>query len=199
MKLQRRFVDLSPFGVENNNEVFIAADRPYGLIEASVVREGGSDPGDAHHRVAKIFLPIEDHMIGTALQWVSPDKIVMGDGIMAGYEALGFGDIAPQAIYAHEFGVLHGARTYVLQDEDGQTADVHSVSAGLDYAAVCMVDNLANGLGASELSTMSIDRSTRNPMGSRRMPMRAPRSGASAGAKSSRLPAGRAGNRSRSG
>jgi urate oxidase len=40
-------VDLSPFGVENNNEVFIAADRPYGLIEASVVREEGSDPGDA--------------------------------------------------------------------------------------------------------------------------------------------------------
>ena len=40
-------VDLSPFGVENNNEVFIAADRPYGLIEATVVRDGGSDPGDA--------------------------------------------------------------------------------------------------------------------------------------------------------
>ena len=30
-------------------------------------------------------------------------------------------------------GVLHGAFSYVLQDEDGQTADVHSVSAGLDY------------------------------------------------------------------
>jgi urate oxidase len=40
-------VDLSPFGLENNNEVFIAADRPYGLIEASVLRENGSDPGDA--------------------------------------------------------------------------------------------------------------------------------------------------------
>jgi urate oxidase len=40
-------VDLAPFGVQNNNAVFIAADRPYGLIEASVVREGGSDPGDA--------------------------------------------------------------------------------------------------------------------------------------------------------
>ena len=40
-------VDLTPFGLENPNEVFIAADRPYGLIEASVVREGGSDPGDA--------------------------------------------------------------------------------------------------------------------------------------------------------
>ncbi|GAB3439328.1 urate oxidase [Phycicoccus ginsengisoli] len=40
-------VDLSPFGVENDGEVFIAADRPYGLIEATVQREGGSDAGDA--------------------------------------------------------------------------------------------------------------------------------------------------------
>ncbi|MGV9796575.1 factor-independent urate hydroxylase [Mycobacterium sp. NPDC003449] len=40
-------VDLSPFGVENNNEVFIAADRPYGLIEASVLRDDGSDAGQA--------------------------------------------------------------------------------------------------------------------------------------------------------
>ena len=33
-------------------------------------------------------------------------------------------------------GVLHGAETYVLQDEDGQIADTWSVSAGLDYPAV---------------------------------------------------------------
>ena len=33
-------------------------------------------------------------------------------------------------------GVIHGTRTYVLQDEDGQIAETHSVSAGLDYAAV---------------------------------------------------------------
>ena len=32
-------VDLSPFGIENHGEVFIAADRPYGLIEATVTRE----------------------------------------------------------------------------------------------------------------------------------------------------------------
>jgi tryptophan synthase beta chain len=32
--------------------------------------------------------------------------------------------------------VLHGSFSYVLQDEDGQTADVHSVSAGLDYPGV---------------------------------------------------------------
>jgi tryptophan synthase beta chain len=33
-------------------------------------------------------------------------------------------------------GILHGAETYVLQDEDGQIADTWSVSAGLDYPAV---------------------------------------------------------------
>ena len=34
-------VDLAPFGLENPGEVFIAADRPYGLIEATVTREEG--------------------------------------------------------------------------------------------------------------------------------------------------------------
>ncbi|MCE9561083.1 MAG: tryptophan synthase subunit beta [Planctomycetes bacterium] len=33
-------------------------------------------------------------------------------------------------------GVLHGSFSYVLQDDDGQTADVHSISAGLDYPGV---------------------------------------------------------------
>ena len=33
-------------------------------------------------------------------------------------------------------GVLHGTFSYVLQDQDGQTAPVHSVSAGLDYPGV---------------------------------------------------------------
>jgi tryptophan synthase beta chain len=33
-------------------------------------------------------------------------------------------------------GVLHGMRTYVLQDSDGQTLDTHSISAGLDYPGV---------------------------------------------------------------
>jgi tryptophan synthase beta chain len=33
-------------------------------------------------------------------------------------------------------GVLHGAKSYMLQDEDGQTVDSHSISAGLDYPGV---------------------------------------------------------------
>jgi urate oxidase len=37
--------------VENPGEVFIAADRPYGLIEATVVRDDASDAGSAWHAV----------------------------------------------------------------------------------------------------------------------------------------------------
>jgi urate oxidase len=45
-------VDLAPFGDENPGEVFIAADRPYGLIKASVLREEASGAGSAWQGVA---------------------------------------------------------------------------------------------------------------------------------------------------
>jgi tryptophan synthase beta chain len=54
-----------------------------------------------------------------------------GMGIGTGKHAARFGDPSKGRV-----GVLHGTRTYVLQDEDGQIAETHSVSAGLDYAAV---------------------------------------------------------------
>jgi tryptophan synthase beta chain len=51
-----------------------------------------------------------------------------GDGVETGRHAA--------TISAGEIGVLHGMRTYVLQDEDGQTRESHSISAGLDYPGV---------------------------------------------------------------
>ncbi len=54
-----------------------------------------------------------------------------GSGIASGKHAARFGDATKARV-----GVIHGTRTYVLQDEDGQIAKTHSVSAGLDYAAV---------------------------------------------------------------
>ncbi|OFI37152.1 urate oxidase [Arthrobacter sp. SW1] len=45
-------VDLSPFGLDNPNEVFFAADRPYGLIEANFERDLISDPGNAWDGIA---------------------------------------------------------------------------------------------------------------------------------------------------
>ena len=40
-------VDLTPFGLDNPGEVFHAADRPYGLIEATLLRDDAPDPGPA--------------------------------------------------------------------------------------------------------------------------------------------------------
>ncbi len=40
-------VDLQPFGLDNENEVFFAADRPYGLIEGAVLRDGAPGAGTA--------------------------------------------------------------------------------------------------------------------------------------------------------
>lgn len=56
-----------------------------------------------------------------------------------GFEAGGEGvstDRHAASISGGSVGVLHGARTYVLQDEDGQTRESHSISAGLDYPGV---------------------------------------------------------------
>ncbi|MBL7198910.1 MAG: tryptophan synthase subunit beta [Anaerolineae bacterium] len=54
-----------------------------------------------------------------------------GYGIESGRHAARFSDPA-----LGRLGVLHGTKTYVLQDRDGQIALTHSISAGLDYAAV---------------------------------------------------------------
>ncbi len=56
-------------------------------------------------------------------------------GLEAGGEGLGSGHHAA-SITGGTPGVLHGARSMVLQDDDGQTVDSHSVSAGLDYPGV---------------------------------------------------------------
>ena len=51
-----------------------------------------------------------------------------GEGMESGRHA------AP--ITVGDIGILHGAKTYLLQDEDGQTLESHSISAGLDYPGV---------------------------------------------------------------
>lgn len=47
--LHHFIVDLQPFGLDNQGEVYFAADRPYGLIQANVVRDDAADPGLAWH------------------------------------------------------------------------------------------------------------------------------------------------------
>ncbi|MBY8872723.1 tryptophan synthase subunit beta [Micromonospora sp. PLK6-60] len=64
-----------------------------------------------------------------------PDADVRLYGFEAGGEGVETGRHAA-SITGGSSGVLHGTRTYVLQDADGQTVESHSISAGLDYPGV---------------------------------------------------------------
>ena len=54
-------------------------------------------------------------------------------------------------------GVLHGTRSYVLQDKDGQTIESHSISAGLDYPGVGPEHAYLNDLGRAEYRPVTDD------------------------------------------
>jgi len=60
------------------------------------------------------------------------DQSVRIVGVEAGGTGSGRGQHAATLVHGRP-GILHGSRSYVLQDEDGQTSPVHSVAAGLDY------------------------------------------------------------------
>jgi tryptophan synthase beta chain len=65
-----------------------------------------------------------------------------GDGVDTGRHA--------SSITGGATGVLHGARSYLLQDEDGQTKDSHSISAGLDYPGVGPQHSYLSSIGRAE-------------------------------------------------
>jgi tryptophan synthase beta chain len=101
-------------GVEARDQVLAAAGRLPDAVIACV--GGGSNAMGIFHR----FITDPDvALIGCEAG---------GDGVETGRHA------AP--LTAGEPGVLHGARSYLMQDEDGQTLDTHSISAGLDYPGV---------------------------------------------------------------
>ena len=63
------------------------------------------------------------------------DEEVTMIGVEAGGEGIGTGRHAA-SLNAGRPGVLHGNRTYLLQDSDGQIIEAHSISAGLDYPGI---------------------------------------------------------------
>ncbi|HLP23869.1 MAG TPA: tryptophan synthase subunit beta [Microbacteriaceae bacterium] len=72
---------------------------------------------------------------------------------IVGFEAGGEGVDTPRhaaTISMGRPGVLHGARSYLLQDEDGQTIESHSISAGLDYPGVGPEHSWLASIGRAE-------------------------------------------------
>lgn len=77
------------------------------------------------------------------------DKNVRIIGVEAGGKGLS-GDEHCASITAGSPGVLHGNRTYLLQDEDGQIKEGHSISAGLDYPGIGPEHSWLNDIGRVE-------------------------------------------------
>jgi len=107
--------DLQSVIGRETREQFLAAERRLPDVVVACVGGGSNAAG--------IFAPFAGD---TAVQLVGVEA--GGEGIEGNRHAATLGKGRP--------GVLHGMYTYVLQDEDGQTLPVHSVSAGLDYPGV---------------------------------------------------------------
>jgi tryptophan synthase beta chain len=101
-------------GVEAREQVLSAAGRLPDAVIACV--GGGSNAIGVFHA----FIPDDGvRLIGCEAG---------GDGLASGRHAA--------TLAGGSAGVIHGMRTYLLQDGDGQTLETHSVSAGLDYPGV---------------------------------------------------------------
>jgi tryptophan synthase beta chain len=101
-------------GVEAREQVLAAAGRLPDAVIACV--GGGSNAIGAFHA----FIPDDGvRLIGCEAG---------GDGLATGRHAA--------TLAGGSAGVIHGMRTYLLQDDDGQTLETHSISAGLDYPGV---------------------------------------------------------------
>ena len=70
-----------------------------------------------------------------------------GDGVETGRHAATITGGAP--------GVLHGARSYLLQDDDGQTIESHSISAGLDYPGVGPEHSFLHDIGRAKYAPIT--------------------------------------------
>lgn len=84
------------------------------------------------------------------------DKEVRLIGLEAGGDGVETGRHAATLVGGTP-GVLHGTRTYVLQDEDGQTRESHSISAGLDYPGVGPEHAYLHEVGRAEYRAITDD------------------------------------------
>jgi tryptophan synthase beta chain len=115
-------------GTEAREQILEAEGRLPDLVIAAV--GGGSN-------AIGIFHPFLD------------DKDVKIVGVEAGGKGLQ-GDEHCASITAGSPGVLHGNRTYLLQDDDGQIKEGHSISAGLDYPGIGPEHSWLNDIGRAE-------------------------------------------------
>ena len=78
-------------------------------------------------------------------------------GVEAGGHGIDSGRHAAPLTAGAKVGVLHGAKSYLMQDEDGQVVETHSVSAGLDYPGVGPEHSHLKDIGRAEYVAINDD------------------------------------------
>jgi tryptophan synthase beta chain len=98
-------------------------------IKLQIIRETGSLPDAVIACVGG-----GSNAIGTFFPFINDDKVELygveagGKGMMSGHHAA--------TLSKGKIGILHGMKSYFLQDKNGQIKEAHSISAGLDYPGV---------------------------------------------------------------
>ena len=138
----------------------VAGPHPYPMM----VRDFQSVIGaEARRQVKKIAGRLPDMLVAcvgggsNALGLFYPfldDKSVRMVGVEAGGEGLRTGRHAA-SICGGRVGVLHGSKTYLLQDRTGQIRHTHSISAGLDYPGVGPEHSYLHDTGRVEYRTVT--------------------------------------------
>ncbi len=143
--------------VETTNYVFgtVAGPHPFPLMVREYQRIIGDEArAQVLERVGRLPDAVAacvgggSNAIGIFTAFV-PDPSVRLVGFEAGGEGIDSGRHAA-TITGGAPGVLHGARSYLLQDEQGQTIESHSISAGLDYPGVGPEHSYLNDIGRAE-------------------------------------------------
>ena len=143
--------------VETTNYIFgtVAGPHPFPLMVREYQRIIGDEArGQILERVGRLPDVVAacvgggSNAIGIFTAFV-PDAAVRLVGFEAGGEGMDTGRHAA-TITGGAPGVLHGARSYLLQDADGQTIESHSISAGLDYPGVGPEHSYLHDTGRAE-------------------------------------------------
>ena len=119
----------------------VVGPHPYPMLvrdfQAIIGREARSQILEAEGRLPDYAIACVgggSNSIGTFFEFVG-DRSVKLIGVEAGGEGVSTGKHAA-TLSAGRPGVLHGSMSYLLQDENGQVSEAHSISAGLDYPGV---------------------------------------------------------------
>jgi tryptophan synthase beta chain len=143
--------------VETTNYVFgtVAGPHPFPMMVREYQRVIGDEAREqVLERVGRLPDAVAacvgggSNAIGIFTAFV-PDTAVRLYGFEAGGEGVESGRHAA-SITGGLPGVLHGARSYLLQDENGQTVESHSISAGLDYPGVGPEHSYLHDIGRAE-------------------------------------------------